>query len=120
MQGWYAIAWGALKYEFVSEQPNFNGRSDFVFEGTENTHVVDFGMVSGATSNTGFTPEGVLKSQKRESERKSEIDALLKEKTMQVRSYVPTLKNKKPIRRWVALFTRSRGELVHVSEVSEV
>ena len=82
--------------------------------------MVDFGMVSGATSNTGFTPEGVLKSQKRESERKSEIDALLKEKTMQVRSYVPTLKNKKPIRRWVALFTRSRGELVHVSEVSEV
>ena len=33
VQSWYAIAWGALKYEFVSEQPTAKGRADFVFEG---------------------------------------------------------------------------------------
>jgi len=25
VQGWYAISWGSLKYESVSEQPTFNG-----------------------------------------------------------------------------------------------
>ena len=104
MQGWYAIAWGALKYEFVSEQPTFNGRSDFVFEGTENTHVVEFGIVSVDTSKKG-------------SQLKSEIDTALEKKTTQVRGYVAALKNKNPIRWWVALLSKARGELVHVSEV---
>ena len=104
MQGWYAIAWGALKYEFVSEQPNFNGRSDFVFEGTENTHVVEFGIVSVDTSKKG-------------SQLKSEIDTALEKKTTQVRGYVVVLKNKKPICWWVALLSKARGELVHMSEV---
>ena len=111
VQKWYAIAWGALRYEFVSEQATFNGRSAFVFEGIENTHVVEFGMVtvSGGTSKNGSEPK---------SERKSEIDSALKKKTTQVRGYVVALKNKKPIRWWVALFNKAKGELVHVSEVS--
>ncbi|KAJ1428871.1 hypothetical protein B484DRAFT_396641 [Ochromonadaceae sp. CCMP2298] len=45
VQSWYTIVWGALKYEFVPEQPTTDGRPDFVFEGTKNTHVVEFGMV---------------------------------------------------------------------------
>jgi hypothetical protein len=69
--------------------------------------------VLGNTSITGSTSESVLK-------RKREIDAVLKEKTAQVRKYVPMLKHKKPIRRWVALFTRSRGQLIQVTEVLEV
>ena len=115
VQGSYAMIWTALQYEFVSEQAVFNGRIDFVFEGTENTHVLEFGMVSGATSNTGSKLESVFNS-----ECKSEIDAALKKKTTQVCKYVVTFKNKKPICRWVALFSGSRGELVHVSEVLEV
>jgi len=104
VQGWYAIAWGALKYVFVSEQPTFNGRSDFVFKGTEKTHVVEFGIVSVDTSKKG-------------SQLKSEIDTALEKKTTQVRGYVVVLKNKKPICWWVDLFNKARGELVHVSEV---
>ena len=112
----------ALQYEFVSEEPTLEGRTDFVFEGTENTHVVEFGMVSvlGATSNTGSTSESVLKRKKRESERKRLIDAMLEKKAAQVLKYVPKMKNKKPIRWWVALFTKSRGQLVQVTEVLEV
>ena len=45
---------------------------------------------------------------------------MLEEKTAQVRKYVPKLKHKKPIRRWVALSTRSRGQLIQVTEVLEV
>jgi len=98
-------------HEFVSEQATFNGQSAFVFEGIENTHVVEFGMVtvSGGTSKNSSEPE---------SERKSEIDTSLKKQTTQVRGYVVTLKNKKPNRWWVALFNKAKGELVHVSEVS--
>jgi hypothetical protein len=115
VQGWYAMTWAALQYEFVPEQSDLEGRADFVFEGSLNTHVVEFGMVSvlGNTSITGSTSESVLK-------RKREIDAVLREKTAQVRKYVPMLKHKKPIRRWVALFTRSRGQLIQVTEVLEV
>jgi len=122
VQGWYAMTWAALQYEFVPEQSDLEGRADFVFEGMLNTHVVEFGMVSvlGATSNTGSTSESVLKRKKRKSKRKREIDAVLKEKTAQVRKYVPMLKHKKPIRRWVALFTRSRGQLIQVTEVLKV
>ena len=103
MQGWYAIAWGALKYVFVSEQPTFNGRSDFVFKGTEKTHVVEFGIVSVDTSKKG-------------SQLKSEIDTALEKKTTQVRAYVVALKNKNQIRWWVALLSKARRDLVHVSE----
>ena len=82
--------------------------------------VLQYPSKKGATSNTGFTSESVLKRKQRESERKRDIDAMLEEKTAQVRKYVPKLKHKKPIRRWVALFTRSRGQLIQVTEVLEV
>ena len=55
-------------HEFVSEQATFNGQSAFVFEGIENTHVVEFGIVSVDTSKKG-------------SQLKSEIDTALEKKT---------------------------------------
>ena len=121
VQGWYAMIWAALKYEFVSEESTLEGRPDFVFEGTLNTHVVEFGMVSvlGATSDKGSTSESVWKRKKRASERKRLIDAMFVKKADQVLKYVPKPKNNKPIRWWVALFTRSRGQLVQVKEVLE-
>jgi hypothetical protein len=97
VQGWYAIAWRTLKYEFVSEQPTNDGRADFVIEGTKNTHVVEFGMVKGEAS-----PE-VIKT-------------ATTKKIKQVRDYVVAPKNGKPIRYWVAIFSKDRGELVKVTE----
>ena len=115
VQGWYIFIWRLNGYEFVSEQPTLAGRPDFVLEGMLNTHVVEFGMVSvlGNTSITDSTPEYVLK-------RKRQIDVVLKDKTAQVRKYVPPPKHKKPLRWWVALFSRCRGELIQVTEVFEV
>ena len=81
-----------------------NDRIDFVFEGTKNTHVFEFGMVLSVNS-------------KKDSNLRREIVTSLKQKTKEVRDYVCALKNKKLIRRWVALFSKDRGELVHVSEV---
>ena len=81
-----------------------NGRIDFVFEGTKNTHVFEFGMVLSVNS-------------KKDSNLRREIATALKQKTKQVHDYVCALQNKKPIRRWVALFSKDTGELVHVSEV---
>jgi hypothetical protein len=98
VQSWYAIAWGAWKYEFVSEQSTADGRTDFVVEGTNNTHVVEFGMVPGGADGGA-------------------IETATTKKTMQVRGYVVAPKNGKPIRRWVALFSKAKGELVHVVEV---
>jgi hypothetical protein len=115
VQGWYLLTWRVNGYEFVPEQLTFAGRADFVFEGMLNTHVVEFGMVPvlGNTSITDSTPEYLLK-------RKREIDAVLKKKTAQVRKYVPPPKHEKPLRWWVALFSRCRGELIQVTEVFEV
>ena len=56
-------------------------------------------------------------SSKNDSKLKRKIVTALKQKTTHVSDYVCPLKNKKPIRRWVALFSKDRGELVHVSKV---
>lgn len=91
-------SWYALKYDFVFIELTAYGRPDFVFEGTKNTHVVDFGMVplraGGRTVDTATT-----------------------EKTTQVGGYVVAPKNGKSICRWVALFSKGKGELVSVKEV---
>jgi len=100
----YAIVWAALEYEFMSEVACLYGRADFVFEGTKNTHVLEFGMVSiGSIQN--------------DSKLDPKIVTALERKTKQVHKYVCPQRNKKPIRFWVALFSTDRGELVHVSEV---
>ena len=101
------MVWAVLDYEFAAEVPTLDGRVDFVFEGTKNTHVLEFGMVSSG-------------SRKNDSMLKSKIDTALQEKTKQVRDYVCPPRNKKPIRFWVALFSKAKGKLLHVSEVSEV
>mmetsp|Transcript_32727 Transcript_32727/g.72039 ORF Transcript_32727/g.72039 Transcript_32727/m.72039 type:complete len:637 (+) Transcript_32727:121-2031(+) len=97
VQGWYAIAWRTLKYNFVSEQLTNDGRADFVIEGTKNTHVVEFGMVEVGASHK------VIKS-------------ATTKKFKQVRDYVVAPKNGKPIRYWVAIFSKAKGELVNVKE----
>ena len=78
--------------------PTNDGRVDFVIEGTKNTHVVEFGMVVGGAGGRA-------------------IETTTTEKATQVRSYVVAPKNRKPIRRWVALFSIDKGELVNVMEV---
>jgi len=100
----YTMVWAALEYEFMPEVAVLNGRIDFVFEGTKNTHVLEFGTVSSG-------------SIKNDSILDPKIVTVLKRKTKQVRKYVCPKRNKKPIRFWVALFRKDRGELVLVSEV---
>ena len=107
MQKSYAMVWASLDYEFTPEVHTLDGRIDFVFEGTKNTHVLDFGMVSSGR-------------RKNDSMQESKIVTALQEKTKRVRDYVCPPRNKKPIRFWVALFSKAKGELLHVSEVSEV
>jgi len=100
----YAMVWAALEYESVPELAVLDGQIDFVFEGTKNTHVLEFGMVSSGISKNNSKPD-------------PKIVTALEQKTKQVRKYVCPQRNKKPIRFWVALFRKDRGELVHVSEV---
>jgi len=103
----YSMVWAVLDHKFAAEVPTLDGRVDFIFEGTKNTHVLEFGMVSSG-------------SRKNDSVLKSKIDTALQEKTKQVRDFVCPPRNKKPIRFWVALFSKAKGKLLHVSEVSEV
>jgi len=104
VQRCYCAVWASLEYEFAPEVATVDGRMDFVFEGTKNTHVLEFGMLS-------------IGSSKNDSKVQAKIVTALQKKTKQVCKYDCPLRNKKPIRFWVALFSKDKGELVHVSEV---
>jgi len=110
VQRCYSAVWASLENEFVPEQPTLDGRMDFVFEGTKNTHVLEFGMVSSGSSKNDS-------KRKNNSKLEAKIVTALQEKTKQVRKYDCPLRNKKPIRFWVVLFSKDKGKLVHVSEV---
>jgi hypothetical protein len=101
VQAWYALVWSMKGYQYMSEQLTAGGRPEFVMEGQKNTHVFEFGMVSGNASEKA-------------------IETATTKETKQVHSYVLAPKNGKPIRRWVVLFSTAKGELVKVVEVAEV